>query len=79
MDCRVDELDKNHKVLVSRSEDTEDDMQVVKTDVDVLRIEMSFFNKDVKDVEMSVDNVHFCLEKVEDRVDSFVSLLCSQT
>jgi hypothetical protein len=44
----MDKLDKNHEGLVSRVEDTEDDMQIVKTDVDILRIEMSSFNKDVK-------------------------------
>jgi hypothetical protein len=79
MDIRMDELDNNHEVLVSRVEDFEDNMQVVKTDVDVLRIEMSSFNKDIRDVEMLVDNVHLCLEKVEDCVDGFMSLLHSQT
>jgi hypothetical protein len=79
MDICMDELDKNHEVLVSRVEDTEDDMQIVKTDVDVLRIEISSFNKDVKDIEMLVDNCHLCLEKVEDCVDGFVLLLRSQT
>jgi hypothetical protein len=79
MDIHMDELDKNHEVLVSRVEDTEDDMQIVKTDVDVLRIEMSSFNKDIKDIEMLVDNAHLRLEKVEDHVDGFMSLLCSQT
>jgi hypothetical protein len=79
MDICMDELAQNHEVLVSRVEDSEDDMQIVKTNIDILRIEMSSFNKDVKDVKMSVDNCHLHLEKVEDHVDSFVSLLCSQT
>jgi hypothetical protein len=79
MDVRMDKLDKNHNVLVSRVKDVEDDMRVIKTDINVLRIEMSSFNKDIKDVEMSVDNAHLHLEKVEDCVDGFVSLLRSQT
>jgi hypothetical protein len=79
MDIHMDELDKNHEVLVSRVEDTEDNMQIVKTNVDILRIEMSSFNKDIKDIEMLVDNAHLRLEKVEDHVDGFMSLLCSQT
>jgi hypothetical protein len=51
----------------------------VKTDVDVLRIEMSSYCQDVntvevsvKDIEMAVDNAHLCLEKVEDCVNGFV-------
>jgi hypothetical protein len=75
MDVQMDKLDKNHKVLVSRVKDTEDNMQVIKTNINVLRIGMSSFNKDVKDVEMSVDNTHLHLEKIEDHVDGFVSLL----
>jgi hypothetical protein len=79
MDVRMDKLDKNHDVLASRVEDAKDDLQVVKTNIDALRIEMSSFNRDVKDVKMLVDNTHLHLEKVEDCVDGFMSLLCSQT
>jgi hypothetical protein len=37
---------------------------------------MSSLEKDVKDVEMSVNNSHLRPKKVEDRVDGFVTLLC---
>jgi uncharacterized protein YoxC len=79
MDVRMGESSQNHEVLVSRVEDLEDDMQVVKTDTDILRIKMSSYCRDinvieasVKDVEMAADNAHLCLEKVEDCVDGFV-------
>ena len=43
--------------------------------------EANVLEKGLQDVEMLVDNSHFCLEKVEDRVDGFVeSIWCySQT
>jgi chromosome segregation ATPase len=91
MDVHMDELSQNHEVLVSRTEDLEDDMQVAKIDIDVMKIEMSSYRQDVanlekttaaweasvKDVEMSVDNTHLRLEKVEDRVDAMVSSMRS--
>jgi chromosome segregation ATPase len=93
MDVRMDELSQNHEVLVSRTEDLEGDMQVIKTDLDMMKIEMSSYRQDVerlektsnaweasvKDVEMSVDNAHLCLEKVEDRVDGMVSSIRSMS
>jgi hypothetical protein len=41
-------VSQNHKVLVSRTEDLEDDMQVIKTDLDVMKIEMSSYRQDVE-------------------------------
>jgi chromosome segregation ATPase len=87
----MDELSQNHEVLVSRTEDLEDDMQVAKIGIDVMKIEMSSYRQDVanlekttaawkasvKDVEMSVNNTHLHLEKVEDRVDGMVSSIRS--
>jgi hypothetical protein len=59
----LDGLDRTqeefHQVFNSRMEDVEEDLQVLKTDVDVMRIEMSSFGKDMKDVEASIDNAHF--------------------
>jgi hypothetical protein len=48
MDVRMEESSQNHEVLVSRVEDLEDDMQVVKTDTNILRIKMSSYHRDVK-------------------------------
>ena len=54
-------------------EDVEDEMQVAKTDIDILQTRMSSsegevskLQSDMWDIEMSVDNSHLCLEKVED-------------
>ena len=63
-------------------EDVEDEIQVMKMDINILRIWMSSTEGDVDvvkqglwDVEMSVDNFHLCLRKVEDHVDGFVDSL----
>jgi chromosome segregation ATPase len=47
-------------------------MEDVEEDICVLKIQMSSMEKDVKDVEMSIDNVHMRLEKVEDHVDGLL-------
>jgi hypothetical protein len=57
MDVRMGESSQNHEVLVSRVEDLEDDMQVVKTDTDILRIEMSSYCRDINVIEASVKDV----------------------
>jgi hypothetical protein len=71
-----------HQAFDNRMEDVEEEMQVAKTDINVLRIWMLSTEGDVDvvkqgfwDVEMSVDNSHLSLEKVEDRVDGFVNSL----
>jgi hypothetical protein len=47
-------------------------MQVCKTDINVTKIQLLSVEKDIKGVEMSINNTHLCLEKVEDRVNGFV-------
>ena len=75
-------LEEFHQAFNNCMEDVEDEIQVVKMDIDVLRIWMSSMEgetnslqKGLQDVEMSVNNSHLCLEKVEDRVDSFINSL----
>jgi predicted nucleic acid-binding Zn-ribbon protein len=48
-------------------------MLVCKTNVDVFRIQMSSMEKDIKDIEMSVDNSQLRLEKVEDQIEGLVN------
>ena len=67
-------------------EEVEDEILVLKMDVDVMGIRMSSTEKDVakaqEDVRMlesSVDNSHLRLEEVEDWVDGCVSSAQSQT
>ena len=71
-----------HQAFNTCMEDVEEDMVVVKTDLNVVWIWMSSLEKDisllqddVKILESSMDNSHLCLEKVEDRVDGFVNAL----
>jgi hypothetical protein len=64
-----------HQAFDNQLEDVEDEMVVCKMDVDVFQIQISLMEKEVKDVEMSVDNAHLQLEKVGDWVDGFVSSL----
>ena len=89
----MDRMDKNlvgleraqeefHQAFDNHMEDVEDELLVLKMDVDVFGIWMMWMEKDVdilkdslRDVEMSVDNSHLCLEKVEDCVDGFIESL----
>jgi chromosome segregation ATPase len=64
-----------HQAFNNRLEDVEDEMLVCRTDVDVFHIQMSSMEKEIRDVEMSVDNSWIRLEKVEDQVDSLVDSL----
>jgi hypothetical protein len=41
-------------------------------DVDVFPIQMSSMEKDIKDVEMSMDNSQLWMEKIEDQVEGLV-------
>ena len=70
MDTRLDGLDwaqeEFYQAFDVRMEDIEEDVQVLKNDMDVVKIKMSSVHKDIKDIEASVDNAHFWLEKVED-------------
>jgi chromosome segregation ATPase len=61
-----------HQAFNNCLEDVEDEMLVCKTNVNVFRIQMSSMEKDIKDVEMSVDNSQLWLEKVEDQVEGLV-------
>ena len=47
-----------HQTFDNQLEDVEDEMQVCKMDVDVFWIQLLLMEKDVKDIEMSVDNTH---------------------
>jgi seryl-tRNA synthetase len=62
--------EKFHQAFDIHMEDAEEDLNVLKNDVDVMKIQMSSVEKDIKDVEMSIDNTHLRLEKVEDWVVS---------
>jgi uncharacterized protein YoxC len=62
------------EAIVSRLEDVEDDMQVCKNDVDMLKIEQASMGRDVQMLEMSMGSVHEQLENLGDRMDSCVAV-----
>jgi hypothetical protein len=59
--------------IVSRLEDTEDDMQICKNDIDVLRIEQASTGSDIRMLEASMDSVHEQLEDLGGRMDGCVA------
>jgi predicted nucleic acid-binding Zn-ribbon protein len=66
-----------HQAFNNQLEDVEDEIQVCKMDMDIFRIQMLSMEKDIKDIEMSINNTHLQLEKIKDHVDEFVSSLWS--
>jgi chromosome segregation ATPase len=67
-----DAVETTINTTIIRLEDVEDNMQVCKNDIDVMKIQLLALEKDVKDMEISIDNSHLHLEKLEDQVDGFV-------
>jgi hypothetical protein len=69
MESRVEELILNHGVAISRIEDCEDDMQVCKGDINVLKIHSSLTDMDIRMLEVSMGLVHEQLEGLGDQID----------
>jgi chromosome segregation ATPase len=61
--------------IVERLEDEEDDMQVCKNDLDVMKIRLAAAEGEVHLLDESMDNAHRGIGDLGDRVDSFVSSL----
>jgi hypothetical protein len=59
--------------IVSRLEDEEDDMQVCKNDIDMLKIEQASMGHDIQMLEASMGNAHKQLENLGDRMDGCVA------
>jgi hypothetical protein len=59
--------------VISRLEDTEDDIQVCKIDIDVIKMEQASMGRDVQMLEASMDSVHEQLESLGDRMDGCVA------
>jgi hypothetical protein len=72
------ELGQNQDVFVMRLEDVKDDMQVVKSDVNVTQIQLSLAEREIHLLDSSMDNTHKQPEDLGDRVDGFVGSLCQQ-
>jgi hypothetical protein len=74
MESRMEESILNHGVAISRIEDCEDDMQVCKGDIDVIKIEQVSMGRDIRMLEGAMGGTQEDLENVSSRVDSFVSM-----
>jgi hypothetical protein len=61
------------EAVVSRMEDVEDDMQVCKNDIDVLKLERASMCRDIRMLEASMGLVHEQLETLGDRMDGCVA------
>jgi hypothetical protein len=59
--------------IVSQLEDVEDDMQVCKNDVDVLKLEQASMGRDIRMLEASMGLAHEQLEVLGDRMDGCVA------
>ena len=75
-----------HQAFDVRMETMEDNLVVMKNDIDMSIIQIASLENDINTVwedirvlELLVDNSHLRLEKVEDRVDRCVSSAQSQT
>jgi chromosome segregation ATPase len=61
--------------VVERLEDVEDEVQVSKNDIDVMKIRLAAVEGETHLLDESMDNAHRGLEDLGDRVDGFVSSL----
>jgi paraquat-inducible protein B len=74
MELRMEESILNHGVAISRIEDCEDDMNVCKNDVDMLKLEQALMGRDIRMLEGAMGGMQEDLENVSSWVDSFVSM-----
>jgi hypothetical protein len=72
------EMSQGHDIAISRLEDVEDNMQVVKSDIDVTKIQLSSVEREIRLLDSSMDNTHKQLEDLGDWVDGFVGSLRGQ-
>jgi uncharacterized protein YoxC len=81
MDTHLDGLERTqakfHEAFNNRMEDVEDEVQVLKCDMEHLENRMGEMKRDMMDVEASINNAHTRIEKVEDHVDGFLQALRS--
>jgi hypothetical protein len=69
---RIEESILNHSVVISRIEDCEDNMQICKGDIDILKIEQASMGRDICMLEGAMGGTQEDLENLGGRVDAFV-------
>jgi hypothetical protein len=73
MELRMEESILNHSVAISWIKDCEDDMNICKHDIDMLRLEQSSMGRDVQMLEASMGSVHEELENLGSWMDGCVA------
>jgi hypothetical protein len=68
MESRMEESILNHSVAISQIEDCEDEMQVCKGDVDVVKIEQALMARDIRMLEGAMGGTQEDLEDITRRV-----------
>ena len=79
MDVCLDGLEHSQEEFHQVFDIREEDIQVLKQDMGIMKIKMSSIHKDMKDVEASINNAHFRLETVEDCTDGLAQSIQSNT
>jgi hypothetical protein len=81
MDTHLDGLEhtqaKFHEAFDNHMEDVEDEVQVLKCDMEHSENGMGEMKRDMMDVKASINNAHTRIEKVGDHVDGFLQALHS--
>jgi hypothetical protein len=69
MELRMEESIANHNVAISRVKDCEDNMQICKGDINILKIHLSLTDRDICMLEVSMGSAHEQLEGLGDQID----------
>jgi chromosome segregation ATPase len=72
MDVAMSKLSVQQNIVFSRLEDVEDDMNVCKKDIDVVKSQLASLERDIHMLEASMGLAHNQLEDLGDRVDGFI-------
>jgi hypothetical protein len=76
MESRMEESILNHSVVISRIEDCEDDMNICKGDIDVVKVEQASMGRDIRMLEGAMGGTQEDLERLGGRVDKWVVTSC---
>jgi chromosome segregation ATPase len=73
MESKMEESILNHSVAISRIEDCEDNMNVCKGDINMIRIKQASMGRDIRMLEGAMGGTQEDLENLGGRVNAFVA------
>ena len=83
MDIQLDDVDyvqeDFHQAFTVRMEDVEKDVQVVKGDINNIKIRMDFLHWDIGDNNNSIDNLNIWRDQIDDCVEGLAQSIQSNT